>query len=295
MATYRFNETFKSLLRQDGWTLDRFYDQFLEKQFDGKFKGAWQASVRDRGIKADAFKELVNAVNDQKIELDEGQVLRIDLKIHATYLDGQHGGRNEERSTATLPRGESTAVVNIPYRRNPFFTGRQQHLRQLRRDLAREQAIVAISGLGGIGKTQLAVQFCFLDTSKFEHMFWCSSDTRESLFVGFEAIADQLKIPRDVANPIATVNSIKHWCASNSNWLLILDNADHPAVLDEFVPNCRGGSVLLTSRATIFDRLGTVTVLELDVFTESESFDFLEVRTNRKLQDSEHSEGPTPS
>jgi hypothetical protein len=78
-----------------------------------------------------------------------------------------------------------------PYRRNPFFTGREDLLTRLHDRLTQTRAAVltqpqAISGLGGIGKTQTAVEYAY------RFVLWVSAATRETLLAGFVTLADLL-------------------------------------------------------------------------------------------------------
>ncbi|MEI6847870.1 MAG: toll/interleukin-1 receptor domain-containing protein, partial [Chlorobiaceae bacterium] len=77
---------------------------------------------------------------------------------------------HEPRYPGTLP-----PVWNIP-RRNPNFTGRDTLLEELRESLTREHHTAltqqAIYGLGGIGKTQLAIEYTYLNSSSYEYAWW---------------------------------------------------------------------------------------------------------------------------
>ena len=65
------------------------------------------------------------------------------------------------------------AKFNVPYRRNSFFTGREEVLSQLRDELKSSNAValsqpMAICGLGGIGKTQTAIEYAYLYRDEYE-------------------------------------------------------------------------------------------------------------------------------
>lgn len=76
------------------------------------------------------------------------------------------------------------AIWNIPFARNPFFTGREEQLTQIREQLNRSRStaigqLQAISGLGGIGKTQLAIEYAYRHRQAYQAVLWVSADTLE--------------------------------------------------------------------------------------------------------------------
>ena len=69
---------------------------------------------------------------------------------------------------------------NVPFLRNPYFTGREQFLVSLHRTLAAENTVTlsqtrAISGLGGIGKTQIAIEYAYRYAREYEAVLWVSA------------------------------------------------------------------------------------------------------------------------
>ena len=95
---------------------------------------------------------------------------------------------------------------NVPYRRNPYFTGREDLLTHLHEFLHSGKVTAlsqpqAISGLGGIGKTQTAVEYAYRSRADYQAVLWASAATRETLISDFVALAALLQLPeRDVAD-----------------------------------------------------------------------------------------------
>jgi len=144
---------------------------------------------------------------------------------------------------------------NIPYRRNPYFTGREDLLTRLHELLHAGKATAltqpqAISGLGGIGKTQTAVEYAYRSRDDYQAVLWASAASRETLISDFVALAALLQLPeRDLADQSIVVAAVKRWLASNKDWLLILDNADDLELAADFMPLESSGHILLTTRA----------------------------------------------
>ena len=182
-------------------------------------------------------------------------------------------------------------IENVPYARNPYFTGRETTLHNLREALNMDSATVltqghAISGLGGIGKTQTAVEYTYRYRSEYRYIFWVRADTEVALQAGFVEIAKLLDLPeKDATNPSDTALAIKHWLDHTSEWLLIFDNADAPELLKAYYPRTPRGHILLTSRAQLFDTLGITRPLALEKMDPEEALDFLYKRTERPQSD----------
>jgi hypothetical protein len=108
----------------------------------------------------------------------------------------------------------------------------------------------ALNGLGGIGKTQTAVEYAYRCRQDYKVVLWAGANTRETLIAGYAAIAGLLNLPeKNAQDRSEAVGAVKRWLENNDGWLLILDNADDLVMAREFIPSRETGYVLLTTRA----------------------------------------------
>ena len=197
----------------------------------------------------------------------QGQIIGESHTIHM-YFHNVKGSTTRDR------------VWMVLYRRNNYFTGREEILKQLLH--ARFQTDyttalsqpLAMSGLGGIGKTQIAVEYAHRYHQEYQAVLWARAESHEALTSSFVEIATLLDLPqKDEQDQTITVQAVKRWLQANSGWLLILDNADEPAIVREFLPARFDGHILLTTRAQALG--GLAQRIEIDTFTPELSALFL--------------------
>jgi tetratricopeptide (TPR) repeat protein len=180
--------------------------------------------------------------------------------------------------------GDLPAVWNVPHRRNPHFTGREKLLDVIHASLSSGQRTVltlAITGLGGVGKTQLALEYAYRHNEEYRVVWWIRSEQPSTLADDFAALAVALQLPQGRAQDQSlAVDAARRWLEESRGWLLVLDNADDPAALSAYLPRRGGGHVLITSRATSWGELGAS--VSVDVFSRKESVQFLCERTGSR-------------
>ena len=165
------------------------------------------------------------------------------LRLHLT-------GQSREPKPALPPKQRKPDYLywNLPPR-NPFFTGRDEYLKKLEDGLAHGRA-QAISGLGGIGKTQTAIEYAYRHRDQYRAVLWSGADSRDALVSGFGAIASLLDLPeKDEKDANVVAEAVRRWLERQTGWLLILDNVEDLAgVVKPFLPAGGMGHVLMTTR-----------------------------------------------
>jgi tetratricopeptide (TPR) repeat protein len=194
---------------------------------------------------------------------------------------------------AGAPRFPGHGVANLPPR-NPNFTGRQELLDTLARNLQvgsvaavvgqppsgqtspAEAGVQALAGMGGVGKSQLALEYAHRHAADYQLRWWIPSEEPLAIPTALAALARRLGLGEQ-ADQEETVAQVLAELGRRDRWLLIFDNAVHPQDLAGYQPSGGGGHVLVTTRTRAFG--GVATRLEVGVFDRTEAAAFLQRRT----------------
>ncbi len=169
-------------------------------------------------------------------------------------------------------------VDNLPAR-NPHFVGRVEHLHTLAAHFSPEPLTItqAITGLGGVGKSQLMLAFAHQERTKYDILWRVRVD--EALAEDFLALGRALRLAVDGVEQAQAVETVRQWLNScPQRWLLLYDNADEtaPGDLYPYLPTNPRGRILITSRYPHWQARGAT--LRLDVFTPAEAVAFWQER-----------------
>ncbi|KAJ7144735.1 P-loop containing nucleoside triphosphate hydrolase protein, partial [Mycena crocata] len=127
-----------------------------------------------------------------------------------------------------------------------IFQGRNDILSQMQDFFSSEsdnQHIFLLHGLGGAGKTQIALRFIEQLSSGFSNIFMVDGSTTETIEAGFQNIA----LAKNSGNTMA--DALKWLVDTSEEWLLFFDSADDPKMnLNKFFPQCKHGNIVITSR-----------------------------------------------
>ena len=146
-------------------------------------------------------------------------------------------------------------LVHLPNRRNPLFTGRETVLRHLHESLS--NSLQALSGLGGIGKTQTALEYAYRYAYEYQAILWVRAETREALLASLAVYAHQLSLPvKYEQDPYRVAKMVIQWLTHQQRWLLVFDNMERLDLVASFLPSNHQGHILLTTRLQAIGSLG---------------------------------------
>lgn len=189
--------------------------------------------------------------------------------------------RATQRTDRTAPAPQT--IWTVPHQQNFFFTGREALLARLHADLERRGRAM-LSGLGGVGKTQAAVEYAFRHREAYRAVLWVGAEAPEALAANVAALAHALNLPEARAREQARqVAAVQRWLADHDGWLLVFDSADAAPgeTLAPFWPEGGTGHVLVTSRKNHAQRLGIQKGLQITELPPDEALAFLLKRTGR--------------
>jgi tetratricopeptide (TPR) repeat protein len=169
---------------------------------------------------------------------------------------------------ARLP-GQMPLVWNVPAR-NPGFTGRDGLLVAIREELlAGDKAVVqALEGMGGVGKTQLAIEYAHQFAGTYDAAWWVNSERAGLIGEQFAALGEQLGCVEAGAGTEAVRAAVLRRLREPGRWLLVFDNATCPDDVIRWLPG-GSGHVLITSRQRGWAEIATP--VEIDVLARAES------------------------
>ncbi|MBO0795600.1 MAG: helix-turn-helix domain-containing protein, partial [Ktedonobacteraceae bacterium] len=193
-------------------------------------------------------------------------------------------GEDEKRLLFEAHMGTASILPlhNLP-EPNAYFTGREVQLHLLHQQLSEGNQVAltqAISGLGGVGKTQLALAYAYRYRGHYHDILWASAESRETLVSSYVQLAELLRLPEwEEQDQRKVVRAVMRWLREHRGWLLILDNLEELQLVREFVPGARQGAVLLTTRLQVTEPLAFS--LPLDSLSQQEGVLFLLRRAGR--------------
>ncbi|MET7472929.1 FxSxx-COOH system tetratricopeptide repeat protein [Streptomyces sp. NPDC005648] len=178
--------------------------------------------------------------------------------------------------------GQAPKFSNVP-QRNSTFTGRGQILEQVREQLRGGMSVVlpqpqALFGLGGVGKTQIALEYVHRFKADYDLVWWVSAEEVDNVVASLAELGSVIGAPGGEDMALASQETVRMLSRGKptERWILVFDNADNPEDLTGYFPTGSGGHILVTSRNQSWSQQGAT--LAVDVFLRRESVEYLSRR-----------------
>lgn len=177
-----------------------------------------------------------------------------------------------------------TNFCNLPHSESIKFVGRVSILKEINDLLSSNEgnsvAVVGLSGLGGVGKSQLALEYAYGHQKDIKIICWLKAEESDSLELGYFELGDYLNVPfNKEMKKEERIKRIRCILEERKDWLLIFDNARTKEDIDNYLPRKKAGQVLVTSRNLNWENM--TKVIEVDVFTPSESVEYISQSINK--------------
>lgn len=166
---------------------------------------------------------------------------------------------SQESLQLNQPEPSRSIIFSVPYERYPYFTGRDEFLNNLAQQFSERKANrynhrIALYGLGGVGKTQIALEYAYRHEEDYAYVFWISAVDQVQLLSGFGHIANSMRCALFLTKPEDIAKAVLRWLRITKSWLLIIDNLDDITLIDGYLPeNHASGHTLITTRNTNSD------------------------------------------
>ncbi|WP_330329300.1 FxSxx-COOH system tetratricopeptide repeat protein [Streptomyces sp. NBC_00536] len=177
--------------------------------------------------------------------------------------------------------GQPRVMGNVPPK-NPNFTGRESLLAAVEEQLRSEETAAvlphALHGMGGVGKSQLAIEYIYRHSHEYNVIWWIPAE-RDSLVLG--ALVDlaralNLEVGPQANTAVPAVREALRTGNPYDNWLLVFDNAEDIEAVRAYFPTGGPGKIIVTSRNREWERVATP--LTVNVFEREESISLLQRR-----------------
>jgi hypothetical protein len=257
------------VLPEKGWQVSRF----------ARLVGVSERTVRNwRNRRRPTKPSAEDVASVGQVFFGENQTYATWAEQLRTALHGPAGDAGPERRPCNLPFASLGSL----------FKGREAFMTKLREALAQDghETIVigkALHGLGGIGKTRLAIEYAWNHASEYSALLFVPADAPEKLNAGLAALAapEIIDLPEKKArDDNVKILAALGWLERHPGWLMILDNVDDrkamTAVVDLLL-RLRGGHVLITGRFSAFP--ASIRRLELHELHIDDATSFLLERT----------------
>src|SRR5277367_4233920 len=136
----------------------------------------------------------------------------------------------------------STENFLVPFEQNLLFTGRKEFLEMLKEKLFDQTPNklnhrVALYGMGGVGKTQTALEYVYSNRDSYKRIYWITAVDQTSLLSGYQNVATEAGLESLLnLNPVKIAKGVLAWLHQEQSWLMVIDNLDDINIATNFLP-----------------------------------------------------------
>lgn len=179
----------------------------------------------------------------------------------------------------------------IPYGTNLRNFGRSSEREKLKNILRPDEkrdelSVVAIYGIGGVGKTQVALEYANTFKDQYDMVAWIPADTQIKIVQAVTRLATKLGLPNTTDgadDDYQSVTKVKDWLnTSDKTFLLVFDNVEEHQLLDQIWPSSKRGSIIMTCRSQSLASKRAWEMMHLQCFSISTGVEVLCSLTGRR-------------
>ncbi|KAF7718607.1 Uncharacterized protein PECH_006337 [Penicillium ucsense] len=248
--------------------------------------------------------------------------LSIEGNHNSGLLVGANSGTIYFTHSAKRPETPPNPLTTVPFERDPDFVYRSTLLQSIHEKISTPGSRIALVGLGGVGKSQLAIEYSYQIRSESPEIWviWVYASNEARFEESFRDIAERLKIPSRQDPDSNIFQLVENWLLDEKKgtWICILDNADDDKFLCsplaagkgsltkqplnastkpllEYIPRCRNGSLIITSRSrkAALRMVKEKDVIDVNPMAKSEALELLQKTLDQpeESQESQQNQG----
>ncbi|HEX8521151.1 MAG TPA: ATP-binding protein, partial [Tepidisphaeraceae bacterium] len=183
--------------------------------------------------------------------------------------------------------GKKPAIWQVPHLRNSYFSGREDELAELRKNLLSQDPkrhVQAVWGLAGVGKTQVALEYVYRFGESYNIVWWVGAEEPSNLALTYARLATRLGMDVPEGTPLEDIRqALRRALNERDDWLIVFDNAASVEELRPYLPQEKSGHVIITSRNPNWDAVARPFALR--PMKRDESVELLLKRTGKKKVD----------
>jgi tetratricopeptide (TPR) repeat protein len=192
-----------------------------------------------------------------------------------------NGGAGATDVPRDRPPG-SLPFNNLPYIQNRYFTESGTILHDIRAGFESGSAVSltqSITGMGGVGKTQTALEYAYRYADKYDCIWWVTTETDATVLDSYRQFASKKNLVDSDTKDSEVIQAVLNWMDTHDKWLFIYDNAEDVKGDTSWWPRNVRGNALITTRNP---HIQIAQRIDVEVFTPENAVAFLEKRTGRE-------------
>ncbi len=289
-----------SAVREEHGALDELANKFQEKlgaiisaqNHDLRYwveHATWQVAESELALSNSNLINLLALLQEQKLAVENQELKRIyealvsevEVKARARGLVETSEKKVTKEALIKIVHDcyndirVSKKYRNLPFPKNQFFVGRAEIFDEMDSQISLDRAVLLL-GMGGVGKTQIALEYCHQSSASYGIIWWIRADSEQGIIEDLASLASRMgiassgKIEEDARTALI-------WLETHNYALLVYDNVVAASVVSKWLPVGRLGGRILTSQDASLASMATA--LSVGLLSEQESLELLATKT----------------
>lgn len=190
---------------------------------------------------------------------------------------------NEKNSIIETRFPGAMPINNLKFSNEKLIIGGNEKVKAIRQAFEKNNTVsstLALSGLGGIGKTVIAQKYIYQYGYLYNLIWWINAQSKDSVIHAYDEFVIRNNLTKNTdykQNMNAVVDIVKKWMLETDNWLFVFDGVVDFEIIQSFIPEKHKGNVLITSRDSLWKN-SDVSAIKMDVFSIETATKFLKQR-----------------